>query len=101
MDHAAAFIYAYGYPGLFALPMLGIVGIPIPDEWLSIFAGYLVYRGFFQVVPALATAIAGSIRGISVSYGPGRTLGSFVVRRLGRRLHRRGRNGSRVEAHPR
>ncbi len=86
MDHVAAFIYAYGYPGLFALLMLGIVGIPVPDEWLLIFAGYLVYKGFFQAVPALATAIAGSICGISVSYGLGRTLGSFVVRRLGRWL---------------
>lgn len=87
MDHVAAFIYAYGYPGLFALLMLGIVGLPIPDEWLLIFTGYLVYKGFFQPVPAVATAIAGSICGISVSYALGRTLGSFVIRRLGGWLH--------------
>ncbi len=98
MEHAAAFIYAYGYAGLFALLMLGIVGLPIPDEWLLIFAGYLVYKGFFHAVPALATAIAGSICGISVSYGLGRTLGSFVVRRLGRWLHGSDESMGRVRA---
>ncbi len=87
MEHVQAFIYAYGYAGLFALLMLGIAGLPFPDEWLLIFAGYLVYKGDFHAVPALATAIAGSICGISVSYGVGRTFGSFMVRRWGRWLH--------------
>ncbi len=98
MDHVAAFIYAYGYPGLFALLMLGIVGIPIPDEWLLIFAGYLVFKGHFQAIPALATAIAGSVCGITVSYGLGRALGSIVVRRLGQWLHLDDEKMGRVRA---
>ncbi len=98
MDHVAAFIYAYGYPGLFALLMLGIVGIPVPDEWLLIFAGYLVYKGFFQAVPAMATAIAGSVCGITVSFGLGRALGPIVVRRLGRWLHLDDERMGRVRA---
>lgn len=87
MSHAAAFIHAHGYPGVFALLTLGIVGLPVPDEWLLTFVGYLVFKGQFQVVPALATVILGSICGISVSYGLGRTLGHFFVRRYGRWFH--------------
>ncbi|MGE5189211.1 MAG: DedA family protein [Gemmatimonadota bacterium] len=84
MSRVAAFIYAYGYPGIFSLLMLGIVGLPVPDEWMLIFAGYLVYKGHFQFLPAFATAALGSICGISVSYALGRTLGAMAVRRYGR-----------------
>jgi len=83
VNQIAAFIYAYGYPGVFALLMLGIVGLPVPDEWLLIFTGYLVFKGYFHIIPAVATATLGSICGISVSYCLGRTLGSVFVRRYG------------------
>ncbi len=87
MSHVAAFVYAHGYLGVFSLLMLGIVGIPVPDEWLLAFAGYLVYKGHFHPVPLLATAALGSVCGITVSYGLGRTVGIFVVRRFGAWLH--------------
>src|SRR5512139_3019308 len=86
MDQVGAFIYAYGYPGVFALLMLGIVGLPVPDEWLLVFSGYLVFRGYFHAAPALAVAVLGSISGISMSYGLGRTLGNTFVRRYGHRV---------------
>lgn len=83
MNHIAAFVYAYGYLGVFSLLMLGIVGLPVPDEWLLTFAGYLIYKGHFHIVPALAAAILGSVCGISISYYLGRTLGTSIVRRYG------------------
>jgi membrane protein DedA with SNARE-associated domain len=83
VDQVTAFIYAYGYPGLFAVLMLGIVGLPAPDEWLLIFTGYLVFKGEFHIAPALAAAVLGSVCGISVSYCLGRTLGDAFVRRYG------------------
>lgn len=87
MNHIAAFVYAYGYLGVFSLLTLGIVGLPVPDEWLLTFAGYLVFKGHFQIVPALAAAVLGSICGISVSYWLGHTFGIFFVRRYGRWFH--------------
>ena len=87
VNHIAAFIYAYGYLGLFSLLMLGIVGLPVPDEWLLTFAGYLVFKGNFHIVPTLATAVLGSICGISVSYYLGHTLGISFVRRYGQWFH--------------
>jgi membrane protein DedA with SNARE-associated domain len=87
VNHIAAFIYAYGYPGVFSLLMLGIVGLPVPDEWLLTFAGYLVFKGHFHIVPTLAAAVLGSICGISVSYWLGHTLGIVFVRRYGPWFH--------------
>lgn len=98
MNHIAAFIYAYGYLGIFSLLMLGIVGLPVPDEWLLTFAGYLIFKGHFQIVPTLAAAVLGSICGISVSYWLGHTLGIFFVRRYGQWFHITEERMSRVHA---
>jgi membrane protein DedA with SNARE-associated domain len=84
MDHMEAFVIAYGYLAVFSLLMLGIVGLPVPDEWVLTFAGYLAFKGYFHPVPILASAVLGSVCGISVSYGLGRTLGNVLVRRYGR-----------------
>jgi membrane protein DedA with SNARE-associated domain len=72
----------YGYLALFGLLMLGIVGLPMPDETLLTFAGYLVFRQQFALLPTLAAAFCGSICGMSLSYGLGRTLGRAAVERL-------------------
>jgi membrane protein DedA with SNARE-associated domain len=77
----------YGYAGLFALLMLGIVGVPVPDETLLLFTGYLIFTQELQPVPAFFAAFLGSICGISVSYTLGRTLGFYLITRLGRYVH--------------
>ena len=45
MEAVAAWISQYGYIAIFFLLMLGIVGLPVPDEWLLVFSGYLIYDG--------------------------------------------------------
>jgi membrane protein DedA with SNARE-associated domain len=77
----------YGYLALFGLLMLGIMGLPVPDETLLTFAGYLIFRGKFALLPTLAAAFFGSVCGMSLSYGLGRTLGRALVERLGHWLH--------------
>jgi membrane protein DedA with SNARE-associated domain len=67
--------------------MFGIIGLPIPDEVLLTFSGYLVFKGQLALAPTIASAFLGSICGVSVSYGIGRTGGSFLVRKYGSRLH--------------
>jgi membrane protein DedA with SNARE-associated domain len=44
MSTIVYWIAHYGYLALFGLLMLGIVGLPVPDETLLTFAGYLVFR---------------------------------------------------------
>lgn len=87
MEMHAAWVTQDGYPAIFALLMLGIVGLPVPDETLLAFAGYLVFKHTLAPAPTVLTAFLGSACGITVSYGLGRTLGLYVIRRFGPWLH--------------
>jgi membrane protein DedA with SNARE-associated domain len=73
----------YGYFGLFALLTLGILGLPIPDEVVLTFSGYLTHRGDMLLLPTIAAAFLGSCCGITLSYGLGRTVGLYFVHRWG------------------
>ena len=83
-QHVLAWITQYGYLAIFSLLIMGIVGLPVPDETLLTFAGYLVYRGHLSLVPAYFAALAGSLCGISISYTLGRLFGLPLIHRYGR-----------------
>lgn len=72
-----------GYAGLFCLLMLGIVGLPIPDETLLMFCGYLIWKGRLHPVATFFSGLSGSSCGISLSYLLGRTYGHKMVYRYG------------------
>lgn len=87
METGFEWISHYGYGALFVLLMLGIVGLPVPDETVLTFVGYLCFKGELHVVPALATAFLGSVSGITLSYVLGRVVGVQVVVKWGPHLH--------------
>jgi membrane protein DedA with SNARE-associated domain len=64
--------------------MFGIVGLPVPDETLLAFTGYLVHQGTLSLPLAFASALAGSMCGISLSYFLGRAFGLGLIHRYGR-----------------
>ena len=74
----------YGYPAIFMLLMLGIVGLPVPDEFLLTFCGFLTFKGTLSLPVAFATAFAGSACGITLSYILGRTFGLALIHRYGK-----------------
>src|SRR5215831_8919713 len=76
----------YGYFGMFFLLIFGIIGLPIPDEWLLVISGYLAFKNVLGLAPTLAIAAMGSASGLTVSYLLGRTSSDFVIRRYGRWL---------------
>ena len=78
---------SYGYVAIFALLTAGVVGLPIPDETLLVFCGYLIWRGEMSPVPAFLSSLAGAWCGISLSYTIGRTVGIGCVHRFGKYLH--------------
>jgi membrane protein DedA with SNARE-associated domain len=80
-------IETYGYLGVFLSLMLGMFGLPVPDETILAFVGYLVFKGYFQALPALLAAFLGSICGITLSYLVGRTLGLPLLHKYGKYLH--------------
>ncbi len=82
MESLLAWLAHYGYPGLFVLLMLGIAGLPIPDETLLVFCGYLIFRGRLQFPLTFIFGFAGSLCGISLSYFLGRRYGLRVISRF-------------------
>lgn len=98
MSHVFAWIGQYGYGAIFFLLMLGVVGLPVPDETLLVYCGYLISRGVMQPHYAFLAALTGSWCGISLSYTIGRTAGLGVVHRFGKYLHLTGERMDKVHA---
>jgi membrane protein DedA with SNARE-associated domain len=87
MEHQVlGWIAQYGYLAIFCLLVLGIVGLPIPDETLLTFSGYLIYKGNLVLPWTVMAAFCGSACGISISYWLGRTFGMKLIHRYGRYL---------------
>jgi membrane protein DedA with SNARE-associated domain len=86
MDWLLEWLSQYGYVGLFAGLMFGILGLPIPDETLLVFCGYLIYRGRLDFTTAFLAGFAGSLCGITLSFYLGRSLGRKAVLRYGKYL---------------
>lgn len=87
METMLVWIHHYEYPGIVVLLMLGIIGLPIPDETLLLFVGYLTFKGELSIPLSLLSAVLGSASGITVSYGLGLLLGSRVPSALGPWVH--------------
>ena len=97
MQDVLQWVSTYGYVAIFGLLVLGIVGLPVPDEWLLVFSGYLVYSGRLSLAGTLAAAILGSTAGITCSYCLGRTIGLPLIHsKLGRHFHISARQIQRV-----
>ena len=79
MDLGFELITTYGYLAIFLLLMLGIVGLPVPDETLLVFVGYLGSKGTLALGPTWAAAFLGSVCGITLSYGLGRAIGPRLI----------------------
>ena len=88
MDAVLQWVATYGYVAIFGLLVLGIVGLPVPDEWLLVFSGYLVYSGRLSLVGTLTAGVLGSCVGITCSYLLGRTVGLPLIHsKVGRFFH--------------
>ncbi len=81
-----AWITQYGYIAIFVLLVFGIVGLPVPDETLLTFCGYLVYKGHMVLPLAFVAALGGSMSGITISYSLGRRFGLPLIHRYGKYL---------------
>lgn len=78
-----SWLLSYGSFAIFGLLALGIIALPVPEETLLVFTGFMIHQGTFSLVPAALAAFLGSVVGISVSYMIGRTGGLYVIRKYG------------------
>ncbi len=84
---ALQWIAQHGYAGIFSLLVFGIVGLPVPDEWLLTFSGYLVFKRTLSFIPTFVAAFFGSACGITVSYTLGRIFDTYVLVKYGSVVH--------------
>lgn len=68
LEHVMLWVQTYGYFALGGLLGLGIVGLPIPEETLLAYSGYLVAAGKLALPWTIAAGVVGSWVGVSVSY---------------------------------
>jgi len=87
VEQIGQWISTYGYPAIFVLLVFGIVGLPVPDETLLTFTGYLIFKGRLHLLPAFFSAFTGSACGITISYILGRTFGLALIHRYGKYIH--------------
>jgi len=80
--HLFDLLVRYGATMLFFAQMLGIFGLPIPDELLLTVAGVLVRRGSLDGPATFSAAVAGCMTGITLSYLLGRFVGFCVLERI-------------------
>lgn len=80
------FIITYSYAGLFLALSLGVLGVPIPDEALMAFVGYLIAQGKMSFLPAVLVSAAGSLIGMTVSYLLGRGIGLTLIKKYGAKI---------------
>lgn len=81
------FIQQYGYIGILLLLSLGIIGLPIPDEVLLTYVGYLVSKDFLSYPLALFSSILGAVVGITISYFLGLKLGLPFLLKVGPKVY--------------
>jgi membrane protein DedA with SNARE-associated domain len=74
----------HGYIGMFILLTLGIVGLPVPDETLLVFCGYLIYKRRLHALEIFAASLGGSMCGITLSYLLGLKFSRVAIYRYGK-----------------
>lgn len=87
MDHLNQLIEQFGYLGITLALMGGIIGLPIPDEFMLTYVGYTVFAGKLAYFPSLLCAYIGSSIGITVSFILGLKLGIPFLHKFGPKLH--------------
>ncbi|MBO8164996.1 MAG: DedA family protein [Brevibacillus sp.] len=80
------YVAAYGYVALYLLFFLGILGMPLPEETLLVFSGFLVSIGELELVQTILVCYVGSISAMTLAYWIGRTLGYPFIEKYGRRF---------------
>lgn len=80
----ALFVAQYGYLAIFAVIVLQEIGVPIPvpNEILLMFSGFLAFSGKFELFPAILTAFAASMAGAWILYGLFYGLGTLIHPKL-------------------
>lgn len=77
----------YGYIVLFFSLMLELIIIPIPNEILMSYVGFLVYQGKLNLYLSILFGGLGGVVGVTISYWIGYKLGAPFFAKYGSKIH--------------
>ncbi|MDA1476235.1 DedA family protein [Bacillus changyiensis] len=84
MDLAKELISLYGYFAIFGLLVLGIIGLPIPDEVMMTFVGYMSSIHILNYQLSILISFLGAFFGMLVSYFLGNKIGKPLLDKYGK-----------------
>lgn len=84
MEFISSFISQYGYLAIFLLLSLGIIGLPVPDEILMTFVGFMCQEGHLNYLLSILLSFLGSSTGMIISYLIGNKLGKPIILKYGK-----------------
>jgi membrane protein DedA with SNARE-associated domain len=79
-------ITKYSYLEIFIALGLGILGLPIPDDTLMAYAGFLVFKGKMNYLYTIMVAFMGTSCGITIGYGLGKAFGNPFIKRYASKM---------------
>lgn len=80
-------ITKYSYLEIFIALGLGIIGLPLPDETLMAYAGFLVFQGKLNYFYTVLVAFMGTSCGITIGYILGKAVGNSFITRYAHKIH--------------
>src|SRR5574337_285129 len=83
IDPRVQWVAHHGYGVILVVFALGVVALPVPNELLLAYLGYLVYKGQLSALPTVGSAFLGSVCGMMLNYLLGRTIGWYLIRKFG------------------
>ena len=83
MEHIPDIVSHFHYLGLFALLILGGMGLPFPEDATLILTGVLIASEVIRPAPALLVVYAGVLTGDCILYYLGRRFGTKVIEHRG------------------
>ncbi len=84
MPDLGQLIAHWGYWAIFAVVVLGNIGLPVPEETVLIVAGYLGWQGYLRLPVVLVVGVISAVAGDNVGYWLGRSYGQPVIDWLAR-----------------
>ncbi|PFE04971.1 DedA family protein [Bacillus cereus] len=84
MELVQQVIADYGYLAIFLMLVLGIVGIPIPDEVMMTVVGYFTNINVLNYELAILVSFVGALLGMLISYMIGKKAGRPFIEKYGK-----------------
>lgn len=86
-NHIAYLLEHYGYIGIIVTLIGGVAGLPLPDEVILTYIGYIVFQGRLSYINSIVSAFIGSTVGISLSYVIGYKFGLPLLEKVGPKIY--------------